>query len=334
MRTFKIILAITLTLLIIYFAGPSPSAPKYAIDLPMVIPSAATLEEYVFMNEGRDDIKPGNEAEIIWADSSKKKTEYVLLYLHGYSASKFEGEPAHRNFAEKYGMNAYLARLSDHGIDTSDAMFRYTADRVWNSAVKSLMIARKLGDKVIIMSTSTGGTLALKLASKFEDIAGLINYSPNIHPVDPSAFLLNNPWGKEICEWVLDGDFRYIENKDSVYEKYWYTKYRIESLVEMQNLVETSMHEETFKKIRIPVLNMCYYLDEDHQDQVVSTLKIREMHRQLGTPEDKKRLVLTQSGVHVIACELYSEDFDFIMNQTFLFAEEVLKLETVNHPSF
>jgi alpha-beta hydrolase superfamily lysophospholipase len=42
------------------------------------------------------------------------------------------------------------------------------------------LIAKKLGKKVIIMSTSTGGTLSLQLAAAFPEIAGLVMYSPNI----------------------------------------------------------------------------------------------------------------------------------------------------------
>ena len=54
------------------------------------------------------------------------------------------------------------------------------------------------GKKVILMSTSTGGTLSLKLAANFPEIAGLILYSPNIEINNPSAFLLNDPWGLQI----------------------------------------------------------------------------------------------------------------------------------------
>jgi pimeloyl-ACP methyl ester carboxylesterase len=58
-----------------------------------------------------------------------------------------------------------------------------------------LAIGRQLGNKVIIMGTSTGGTNALQLAAAYpNDVEALILLSPNIAINDPNAWLLNNPW--------------------------------------------------------------------------------------------------------------------------------------------
>ncbi len=141
-------------------------------------------------------LKPDNEARIEWLnDSLKEKTEYAVVYLHGFSASREEGDPVHSDFAKKFGCNLYLPRLEDHGIDTTEPLAFLTADRLWNSAKESYAIGKQLGRKIILMSTSTGGTLALKLASEYPDIAGLILLSPNIAINDGFAWLLNNPWG-------------------------------------------------------------------------------------------------------------------------------------------
>ena len=47
-----------------------------------------------------------------------------------------------------------------------------------------------------------GGTLALKLAAEFPEIAGLVLLSPNISINDPNAWLLNNPWGLQIARMI------------------------------------------------------------------------------------------------------------------------------------
>ena len=52
-------------------------------------------------------------------------------------------------------------------------MINLTADKLWNSAKEAYAIGRQLGKKVILIATSTGGTLALKLAAEYPDIAGL-----------------------------------------------------------------------------------------------------------------------------------------------------------------
>ena len=62
-----------------------------AFDIPL-----ASLDGYIEDKESEVlDIKPGNEAKIIWADSSKTRTEYAVVYLHGFSASREEGSPLH-----------------------------------------------------------------------------------------------------------------------------------------------------------------------------------------------------------------------------------------------
>ncbi len=58
----------------------------------------------------------------------KNKTEYSLVYLHGFSASQAEGDPVHRNIAKLFGCNLYLSRLAEHGIDTAEPMMNLTAE--------------------------------------------------------------------------------------------------------------------------------------------------------------------------------------------------------------
>ena len=132
------------------------------------------------------------------------------------------------------------------------------------------------------MSTSTGGTLALQLAANYPEIAGLILYSPNIEVFNPSAPLLNNPWGLQIGRTVLKSNYVDIKYKDSAYPKYWNTHYRIEAVVALQHLLEATMTEATFKKIHQPTLALYYYKDEAHQDNVVKVSAIQKMMQQIA----------------------------------------------------
>src|SRR5258706_9056693 len=187
----------------IYFLGPEPARPKFDPAMPAVPQSPDELEKYVSHQESKHKLKPENEARIVWSDSTKKKTEYSVVYLHGFSASQEEGNPVHRDFARKFGCNLYLARMTDHGIDTVDQLLYFTPDRWWASSKEALAIGKAIGEKVIIMSTSTGGTMALLLAAEFPGGGfTLINMSPNIAINDPNAGLLNNPWGVPIARRV------------------------------------------------------------------------------------------------------------------------------------
>jgi esterase/lipase len=317
-------------LVLFYFIGPTPDTPEYSIDLPEV-PSIEKLESFIASKEAAYDIKPGNSAEIVWHDSLKTQTDVAIVYLHGFTASQEEGAPTHREIAERFGCNLYLARLQEHGLRTEEPLLNFTADGIWDSAKEAYVIGTKLGREVIIMSTSTGGTLALKLAATYPEIKGLINYSPNIEINDPAAFLLNDHWGLQIARINFGSDYRTVPSDDD-YRKYWYDKYRLESVVELQELVETAATSKTFEKVICPVFNGVYYKDEDHQDQTVKVDAIRRMHKELKTPEDKKQLVeFPNAGGHVIAygpqsgatAEVTEATISFLENQMGMVQERI-----------
>ena len=162
MRLLKIVILSIFTLFVIYFLGPQPPKPVLSESLPTVA-SINTLDTYITAMEAPYKIKPNNEAKIIWADSSKSQTEYAIVYLHGFSASQMEGDPVHQNIAKQFHCNLYLARLAEHGIDTTEDLMNLTAENYWESAKMAYAIGKQIGKKVILMSTSTGGTLALQL---------------------------------------------------------------------------------------------------------------------------------------------------------------------------
>lgn len=321
--TFPIILLIG-----VYFLGPEPESPEYNFDLPVVPVEAVELEKYIANHESNHNIKPDNEARIVWNDSTKTKTEYAIVYLHGFSASQMEGDPVHKRLAKEYGCNLYLARLADHGIDTTESLLTFTAERCWNSSKEALAIGNQLGEKVIIVSTSTGGTVALMLAAYFPDnVHALINLSPNIAINDPAAFLLNDPWGLQIARMVMGGKYReWIAEPDRV--KYWNNKYRLESVVQLEELVETTMNEETFSKITQPVLTLYYYKSEEEQDPEVKVSAMLIMHEQLGTPDSlKAATAIPNAGAHVLGSPMTSKDVEGVYAEMKKFVEEKLRLK-------
>jgi esterase/lipase len=324
MRILKIVILSILALFVIYFLGPQPPKPVLNDVLPAVA-SIDTLDSYITAMEAPHKIKPNNQAKIIWADSSKSQTEYALVYLHGFSASQMEGDPVHQNIAKQFNCNLYLARLAEHGIDTTEDLVNLTADQYWESAKLAYAIGKQIGKKVILMSTSTGGTLALQLASVYPEIAGLILYSPNIEVFNPSAPLLDNPWGLQIGRAVLKSNYVDIKYKDSAYPKYWNSHYRIEAVVALQNLLEATMTEATFKKIHQPTLALYYYKDEAHQDNVVKVKAIQKMMQQIATPANlKMEMAIPNAGNHVIASPIVSNDIVSVEKATAKFIKKVI----------
>lgn len=328
MKFLKWLGLIVLLLIIINFLGPKPSAPKYDKELPNLPSQPVALEKYISDNEALHKLKPDNEARIIWNnDSLKEKTDYAVLYLHGFSASQEEGDPVHYTFAKKFGCNLYLSRLAEHGIDTTEPMVNMTADKLWNSAKEAYAIARQLGKKVIIMGTSTGGSLALKLAAEYPDIAGLILISPNIEINNGAAWLLNNPWGLQIAH-LVKGKYNISDDTSANYKQYWHYKYRMEAAVELEEFLETSMKSSLFEKVNQPVLMLYYYKDEDHQDPVVKVSAMKRMFRQLGTPDSlKMEAAVPDAGEHVISSYIKSKDLETVKELCNNFALTILHLK-------
>ena len=328
-RFLKIIAALVAVLAAVYFLGPKPAAPNYNNNLIQVPSDPAALEAFIRSKEAAHKVKPDNEARIVWAnDSTKAKTPYVIVYLHGFSASQEEGNPVHRNIAKQFACNMYLARLSEHGIDTIDPLVNMTATSLWESAKEAYAIGKQLGDKVILMGTSTGGTVALELASNFEDVAGLVLYSPNIAINNPSAFLSNNPWGLQIAKMVIGGKENIIKNKPDNYKKYWNDHYRLEAVVELQELLETTMIPSHFNKIKCPLLTLYYYKDEKNQDPVVKVSAMKEMFDAVATPANLKRMVpIPEAGNHVLASPIQSKDIVSVEKETALFLEQIMQLK-------
>ncbi len=318
-------------LAIIFLSGPRPKTPNFSNVMPEVPAEPEALENYVHANESRHKLKPDNEARIIWNDSSKKKTAYAVVYLHGFSASQKEGDPIHLRFAKEFGCNLYLARMADHGVDTTESLLYYTADRAWASAKEALAIGKQLGNKVILISTSTGGTLALMLASRFpNDVHALINLSPNIAINNPAAFLLNGPWGLQIARMVMKGKYNVTMTSDSRLN-YWNRRYRLEALVQLEEMLEDEMTTETFSKVTQPTLTLCYYKNEQEQDPEVKVSAMYEMNKALGTPDSKKEVVaIPKAGAHVLGSSLVSKDVEGVYTAIEKFTLTKLNLKKIH----
>ncbi len=329
----KVLMALLLMLVLVYLLGPKPPRPKLRGSLPDLPSGPARLEEMIAQRERSLKLKPDNEARFLWAcDSLKYPTEYALVYLHGFSSSWFEGYPVNTDFARRYGCNAFYARLASHGIDTTEALIDMTPDRLWESAKETLAIGSRIGRKVIIMSTSTGGTLALKLAAEFPDLVhGLILYSPNVAINKKNAGFLSKPWGLQFARSVYKSHYRVVgDGTDTLECRYWNCRYRLESVVYLQQLLDATMKDEVFGRVRCPVFLGTYFRDEEHQDKVVKVEAALRMFDMLGTPENmKQKVTFPDAGDHVIANGHYSKSVDEVRQATFKFAEKVIGLVPV-----
>ncbi len=327
-KSIKYFLIILAGLIILYLLGPKPTKPLIDPTLPSIESDIQVLESKITESESQfTRLKPDNQARIIWADSSKKqKTAYSVVYLHGLGASQGDGFPVHTEFSRRYGCNMYLSRLYGHGIDSEDALQNLTPENYLESAMHAVSIGKKIGKKVIIMATSTGGTLALIIASYHPEIAGLILYSPNIDFYDQASSILIKPWGLYLARLSKWSNYTSSDDPDSV-RKYWYSKYRIEALVSVKSLLFHEMNPRTFSRIHQPLFVGYYYKNDSIQDNRVSVPRILEMFEQVSTsPTTKRKVAFPYAGSHIIASSIFSKDINSVRKETFKFAEVILKL--------
>jgi alpha-beta hydrolase superfamily lysophospholipase len=169
--------------------------------------------------------------------------------------------------------------------------------------------------------------VALQLAASYPDIAGLVLISPNIAINDPNAWMLNNHWGKQIAQLVVGSQYRTVSDSRPIYQQYWNYTYRIESLVALQEYLETAMVPATFNRVKQPVLTLAYYKNEMEQDPVVKVSAMRDMFAALGTPAGQKRFVeMAGTGDHVQGSPIKSKDVEGVKKAIANFLQNVMQL--------
>ncbi|CUJ89957.1 Thermostable monoacylglycerol lipase [Ruegeria denitrificans] len=212
-----------------------------------------------------DDIVPGVEKRVIWQDGFKEqRTPISVLYMHGFSASSEEIRPVPDRVADALGANLVYTRLQGHGRDSA-AMAEGTATGWMQDMAEGLAAARAVGDKVIVISTSTGGTLTAAAALDVElsqGVAALVFVSPNFGVNTPGARLPGLPWAREWLPLVM-GEERDVSGPDPEVNTYWTSVYPWTAVVPMTVLVET-VYALDFSGAQVPAL---FWFSDD--DQVV-----------------------------------------------------------------
>ena len=328
-----LMLFILLTLVILlYLLGPKAPLPSFNADIPTLSIPLNKLDAHIAKQEALiKDIKPNNQARIVWASDilkkSPAKTSYSIVYLHGFSASPLESDPVIFDIAKKFGFNLYIPRLADHGRSSIESFKDLTGDQLILSAKKALAIGQLIGEKVIVISCSTGSTLSSYLAAENPTSTfAMVMYSPNFGLHDGRSKLMAMPWGLQLAKKIFGGNYRNIKMESGA-QPFWTTKYRIEGLVNLIPLLNKTMTDETFKKITQPYLLAYYYEDEENCDKIISVPKIRNFHKVSSTPHHLKREApLATVKSHCISNKHQSKDWQSVYKATEDFFVQVLKL--------
>ena len=307
-----VLIALFAVVAITYFTGPRIPVPAYVAELPEVPTDPAGAAAYLDEKEAAAPTRPDNAAHIVWHEGAVRKTPLSIVYLHGFGGSYRDGYPVSQQVADSLGANLLQARWGNHGLTPDHALVGMTPESCWADAREALALGLALGERVVILSTSTGGTLAIKLAAEFPDrVAAIVNISPNVEDDMPGAWLLNSPWGYELAHLVSLGEHRKVSHEEPAARQYFDTIFPAKALVDLEVLVSTTMTEATFRRVRCPVQTLYYYRNWLNEDERVEVDVYPAMHEQFATPREQQELIrLPTPETHWMGSDIKSKDVD------------------------
>jgi len=296
----RILLLILLLIIVVISLGPVVDTNQTI--RPVQVP--ADVDNYIQQREHTiPDIIPGAEKIIRWAHPAQRdKTRFALVYLHGFSATRQEMAPLCDVIAKRLDANIYYTRLTGHGRGSA-AMGIVTVNALLNDAYEALQIGEVLGEQVIVIGASTGGSLATWLASQKRStkIFAMILVSPNFGPKRSESELMLLPWGNLILE-LVEGDTYSFTPRNNQQQQFWTTQYPSRALLTMMGLVKVA-RESAANNITIPTLILY-----DKQDNIVDVNKTLKYAASFSSPLSQV-IAITGSGDtqhHILAGDILS----------------------------
>jgi esterase/lipase len=246
------------------------------------------------------ELIPDTEKRLTWYAEPGARTSYAVVSLHGFSATRQETAPLAERVALSLAANLFETRLAGHG-HAKRPMDAVRAEDWLDDAAEALAIGARLGDRVVVIGTSTGGTLALAM-SKHDAAAAvsdIVLISPNLQPRDSKASWLTRPAGPLFARFIA-GDTRSWEAHNELQARYWSTTYPIEAAVEVMRLVDAL-------NAALPMqLHQNLLVLQSPEDRVVSPEATRRAFEQISAP--RKQLIEIEDAEdpsrHVLAGDI------------------------------
>lgn len=265
------------------------------------------VDAYLAAEESRfDDIVPGAEKRVIWAGEPGTRTDWAVVYLHGFSASAGETRPLPDRVAEGLGANLFFTRFAGHGRDGAAMAEPELSDWMADMA-EAMAIGRRIGERVLILATSTGGTLATIAAADpamREGLVGMAMISPNFRVRAPAARILTWP-GVEWWGPLIAGRERGFTPANDGHARSWTTRYPTVSVLPMAASVAVARGLD-FEALDVPALILL-----SPEDRVVDPAETRRVAARWGAGAEVVEIDVPPGNApqhHVLAGDILSPD--------------------------
>ncbi|MBO6636580.1 MAG: alpha/beta fold hydrolase [Roseitalea sp.] len=303
--------------LIVILAGLWAFGPREPVDTALRFDPAVIGEDidaYLAEAEARfDDIVEDAGKQVVWAfPASRARTPVAVVYIHGFSASPGEIRPAPDMAAEALGANLFYTRLAGHGR-SDEAMAGPTVQDWLDDVAEAVAIGERLGERVVLIGTSTGGTLAA-IAALHPDlrgrIAGIVFVSPNFKVQAAGSEILTAPFARQLVPLIV-GAQRSFEPENELHARFWTERYPSTALLPMAASVAHA-NAQFYENTSIPAL---FVFSDD--DSVVDHTATRQIAEHWGGPAEI--VAVTESDDpynHVIAGDALSPSNNQMMADT------------------
>ncbi len=263
----------------LYLLGPrEPVVGEISVDTDAI---AENVDTYLYRSEADvPGIVRGAQKHVLWDNPARRvKREWAVVYLHGFSATSHEIRPVPKLVANALEANLYYTRLQGHGRN-GEAMREGTVPGWTNDVAEALEVGRAIGEKTLVIATSTGGTLAALAAfdERLRDkIDAIVFVSPNFRLQAQGSALLNQPFSRRLVP-LLVGEERFFIPRNEEHGKRWTTRYPSEALVPMAAAIDAA-NALPFEQTTLPAL----FIFAD-ADQVVDARRTRAVAARWGGP--------------------------------------------------
>lgn len=282
----------------------APREPVEAVPFEAELTTETVAAHFATAEARFDDVVPGTEKRVIWHGSPDSRTEWAVVYIHGFSSTSEEIRPVPDRVARALRANLVFTRLTGHGRDGDD-MATATAGDWLRDTSEALAAARAVGDRVLVIATSTGGTLAALAALDPEMsryVEGMVLVSPNFGVNHAAAGLLTWP-GARVWVPLIVGETRSFPVRNDDHARYWTESYPTVAALPMAALVKHALAQD-WAEARVPLLILL-----SDEDRVVDPVATRAVAAEWGGPVELRPQELGEGDdiySHVLAGHVLS----------------------------
>jgi esterase/lipase len=252
------------------------------------------------------DIRPGTDKKISWYGRAGRRTQWAVVSVHGFTASRMETAPVSEMLAQALGANYFETRLTGHGR-TGEALAEATPQDWMADTLEAARIGRTLGKQVLMVCASTGATLAtwLDLQSEGEALGAdaYVFLSPNFGAKDSRTKIVFWPLGLQIVHAAF-GKIRDMRSNNPDLNQAFTTCYPFKAIFPMLGLVR-HVNAMDLSRFQSPVLVLY-----SKRDQIISVRALKKAFSRLGSTH--KDIVAvnysTDMNQHVLASAIRSPE--------------------------